>query len=228
MTKNVNKNNIEIPEEASGHRTCRDYPLLKAVDEGNLSRRDFIKGVISSGATIAAVGYIHNGPGVNTAKAATGSSARLISLNINGKTRRVDVLMNETLAMTLRYKLGLTGTKLSCDRGECGSCTVLLGDQAVYACSVLTHSARDKKVTTIEGLQSASGDLHPVQKAFVKELGPQCGFCTPGQIMSAVGLLKANPNPTQDDIILSMSGNLCRCGSYNHYLKAVMLAAKGG
>ena len=104
---------------------------------------------------------------------------------------------NETLAMTLRYKLGLTGTKLGCDRGECGACTVIIDDIAHYSCSTLTHTVRTRKVLTIEGLAGPNGELHPVQKAFVDELAPQCGFCTPGQVMSAVALLKRNPKPTR-------------------------------
>ena len=194
-----------------------------------ISRRDFIKGVISSGATIAALGYIPPAPGAGRASAASpGTAERLVNLKVNGRTRRVDVLPQETLAMTLRYKLGLTGTKLSCDRGECGACTVLIDDVAYYSCTTLTHSVRNRNITTIEGLQSPSGGLHPVQKAFIEELGPQCGFCTPGQIMSAVALLKENPHPTREEILASMSGNLCRCGSYDHYFKAIIRAAQGG
>jgi aerobic-type carbon monoxide dehydrogenase small subunit (CoxS/CutS family) len=157
---------------------------------------------------------------------AAGTVERLISLNVNGKMRRVDVLPQETLAMTLRYKLGLTGTKLGCDRGECGACTLLIDDIPTYSCSTLTHSVRGRKVTTIEGLQGSNGELHPVQQAFIDELAPQCGFCTPGQAMSAVGLLKVNPSPTRDEARRAMSGNLCRCGAYDHYLNAVMRAAE--
>jgi aerobic-type carbon monoxide dehydrogenase small subunit (CoxS/CutS family) len=135
-------------------------------------------------------------------------------------------MKQETLALTLRYKLGLTGTKLGCDRGECGNCTVLIDDVPRYACSVLTHSARTSKITTIESLAGASGKLHPVQEAFVEELAPQCGFCTPGQIMSTVGLLKVNPRPTRAEAAEALSGNLCRCGAYDYYLNAVMLAAR--
>ena len=206
-----------------------DLSLFSRGRDKLISRRDFIKGVISSGATIAALGYISPAPGAGRAWAASpGTVERLISLKVNGRTRRVDVLPQETLAMTLRYKLGLTGTKLSCDRGECGACTVLIDDVAYYSCTTLTHSVRNRNITTIEGLQSPSGELHPVQKAFVEELGPQCGFCTPGQIMSAVALLKENPHPTREEILVSMSGNLCRCGSYDHYFKAIMRAAQGG
>lgn len=190
------------------------------------SRRDFIKGVIASGATVASMGYMFRAAGVSSARAATGAVERLITLKVNGQMRRVDVLPHETLANTLRYKLGLTGTKLSCDRGECGSCTVNIGDTAYYACTTLTHTVRDREITTIEGLAGPNGELHSIQQAFVDELGPQCGYCTPGQIMSAHALLKANPNPTIEEARLAMSGNLCRCGAYDHYLKSVMRAAR--
>jgi aerobic-type carbon monoxide dehydrogenase small subunit (CoxS/CutS family) len=157
----------------------------------------------------------------------SGGIERLISLNVNGEVRRVDVLPQETLAMTLRYKLGLTGTKLGCDRAECGACTVLLDDVAHYSCSTLTHSVRTRKIVTVEGLAGPNGELHPVQQAFVDELGPQCGFCTPGQVMSAVALLKHNPRPSREEARMAMSGNLCRCGAYDNYLNAVMRAAGG-
>jgi aerobic-type carbon monoxide dehydrogenase small subunit (CoxS/CutS family) len=190
-----------------------------------MSRRDFIKGVIASGAAVSGMAYFSGGCARPTA-AMQGTVERLLSLNVNGQVRRVDVLPQETLAMTLRYKLGLTGTKLGCDRAECGACTVLIDDVVQYSCSMLTHRVRDRQITTIEGLESPSGALHPVQQAFVDELGPQCGFCTPGQVMSAVGLLKANPQPTRDEVRLAMSGTLCRCGAYDHYLKAIMRAAR--
>ncbi|MDH3281593.1 MAG: (2Fe-2S)-binding protein [Gammaproteobacteria bacterium] len=192
-----------------------------------ISRREFIKRVIVSGVVVSAAGFAFHGAGTGSARAATaGAKERLISLKVNGRVRRVDVMPQETLAMTLRYKLGLTGTKLGCDRGECGACTVLLDDTPNYSCSTLTHSVRDREVITVEGLQGPGGELHPVQKAFMAELGPQCGFCTPGQIMSAVGLLKLNPNPTREEARVAMSGNLCRCGAYDHYLNSVMRAAR--
>lgn len=188
------------------------------------SRREFIKGVIASGVAVSAGAYFTGcaRPTPSTA----GSVERLISLTVNGQIRRVDVLPNETLAMTLRYKLGLTGTKLACDRAECGACTVLIDDDALYSCSMLTHRVRGRRITTVEGLESESGELHAVQRAFIDELGPQCGFCTPGQVMSAVALLKATPNPTREEARAAMSGNLCRCGAYDHYLNGVMRAAK--
>ncbi|HEY5567176.1 MAG TPA: (2Fe-2S)-binding protein [Gammaproteobacteria bacterium] len=190
------------------------------------SRRQFIKGVIASGAAVSGAGVLFGGlSGCAPDRAGVGGVERMLMLRVNGAMRTVDVLPNETLAMTLRYKLNLTGTKLGCDRGECGACTVLVDDVATYSCSTLTHSVRDKAITTIEGLESADGQLHPVQQAMIDELGPQCGFCTPGQVMSAVALLKVNPRPTRDEARLALSGNLCRCGAYDHYLNSVMRAA---
>ena len=187
-----------------------------------LSRRRFIKAVIASSVAAASNSGIHSAlaqdrPG--------GAVERLISLNINGQTRRVDVAPQETLAFTLRYKLSLTGTKIGCNRGECGACTVLIDDVANYSCSTLTHSVRGRTVTTVEGLQASDGTLHPVQQAFIDELSPQCGFCTSGQVMSAVALLRENPTPTREEARHAMSGNLCRCGAYDHYLNGVMRAS---
>lgn len=188
-----------------------------------LSRRRFIKGVIYSSAAAA------SGAGYYLASAQSASNAvveRLVSLNVNGRARLVDVAPTETLASTLRNKLGLTGLKVACNRGECGACTVLLDDVANYACSVLTHTVKAQAITTVEGLRSASGQLSAVQQGFVEELSPQCGFCTPGQVMAATALLIANPNPTREQARQAMAGNLCRCGAYDHYLNGVMRAAE--
>ena len=190
------------------------------------SRRQFIKGVIASGVAVSAAGYVVVGRGGEALAQAAGTVARLVTLNVNGRDRPVDVLPNETLIHTLRYKLGLTGTKLGCDHSECGNCTVMLDDVATYSCSTLTHNVRGRKIVTIEGIEGPNGELHPVQKAMVQELGPQCGFCTSGQVISAVALLKHNPKPTVEEARIAMSGNLCRCGAYDHYLKAVMRAAR--
>ena len=196
---------------------------------GGVSRRTFIKGVIATGSAVSSVAYLFRGTeGAVAAPARPGEVERLVTLTVNGRKRRVDVMKQETLVMTLRYKLGLTGTKLGCDRAECGNCTVLIDGVPLYACSVLTHSVRQAEIATIEGLASADGTLHPVQEAFIAELGPQCGFCTPGQIMSTVGLLAVNPRPTRAEAAEALSGNLCRCGAYDHYLNAVMLAAQRG
>ena len=189
-----------------------------------MSRRNFIKGVIASGVAASGLPYLASATSRPALQA--GAAERLVSLNVNGQTRRVDVLPNETLAMTLRYKLGLTGTKLGCDRAECGACTVLVDDVTYYSCSTLTHRVRGREITTVEGLESPSGELHPVQQAFIDELSPQCGFCTPGQVMAAVGLLRANPNPTREEARQAMSGNICRCGAYDQYLNGVMRAAQ--
>jgi aerobic-type carbon monoxide dehydrogenase small subunit (CoxS/CutS family) len=202
--------------------------LADLVQRSASSRRAFIKGVIASGAAASASGYLFRGPGGGVAHAqqAAGTVERLVTLNVNGQDRRVDVLPNETLSHTIRYKLGLTGTKLGCDHGECGACTVIIDGDAIYSCSTLTHSVRGRKITTIEGVEGPNGKLHKVQAAFVAELGPQCGFCTSGQVMSAVALLNHNPHPTVDEARLAMSGNLCRCGAYDHYLRGVMRAAQ--
>ncbi|MEX2469905.1 MAG: (2Fe-2S)-binding protein [Pseudohongiellaceae bacterium] len=188
-----------------------------------LSRRRFIKGVIYSSAVAA------SGTGFYLASAQSGGNAvveRLVSLNVNGRSRLVDVAPTETLAFTLRNKLGLTGLKVACNRGECGACTVLLDDVANYSCSLLTHTVKQRAITTVEGLRSADGQLSAVQRGFIEELSPQCGFCTPGQVMSAEGLLRANPNPTREQARQALAGNLCRCGAYDHYLNGVMRAAE--
>ncbi len=187
-----------------------------------LSRRRFIKAVIASSAAAA------SGTGIQSALAqdrSRGAVERLISLNVNGQTRRVDVAPQEMLAHTLRYKLGLTGTKIGCNRGECGACTVTIDGVTNYSCSTLTHSVRTRVVRTVEGVQAADGTLHPIQQAFIDELSPQCGFCTPGQVMSAVALLEENPRPTREEARQAMSGNLCRCGAYDHYLNGIMRAS---
>ncbi len=186
------------------------------------SRRSFIKGVIAAGAAVSSSAYLFR---TNIAgQPASGGGERLISITVNGQVRRVDVLKQETLATTLRYKLGLTGTKLGCDRAECGACTVLIDGVSHYSCSTLTHSVRARQVVTIEGVRGPGGELHPVQRAFVEELSPQCGFCTPGQVMAAIALLQKNPKPTRAEARHAMSGNLCRCGAYDNYLNGVMRA----
>lgn len=191
------------------------------------SRRRFIKGVIASGSTVFAAGYLFRQPGTAYAQApATGAVEHLIKLNVNGQLRPVDVLDQETLAMTLRYKLGLTGTKLGCDRAECGACTVLIDGVPRYSCSTFTHQVRNRKITTIEGLAAADGTLHPVQQAVVDETGFQCAFCAPGFIMSMVAMLNDNPNVTRAEAAQGLSGNLCRCGDYNKILNSAMRAAE--
>jgi len=193
---------------------------------GPLSRRTFIKGVIAAGAVASSSAYLFRTTPLLGQPSAPGAVERLITLNVNGQDRRVDVMKQETLAMTLRYKLGLTGTKLGCDRSECGACTVLVDDVPRYSCSVLTHSVRGKKIVTIEGLASADGTLHPVQQGVVSEQGFQCAFCMPGFVMAATGFLKTNPNPTRAELAHGVSGNLCRCQDYDKILTALMKGAE--
>jgi len=192
-----------------------------------LSRRTFIKGVIATGAVASSASYLFRASGVLLGQEAlAGSVERLVTLNVNGQTRRVDVMKQETLAHTLRYKLGLTGTKLGCDRAECGACTVLVDDVPLYACSMLTHQVRERKIVSIEGLAAADGTLHPVQRGVVDEQGFQCAFCMPGFVMATVGYLKTNPNPTRQELAHGVSGNLCRCQDYDKILTALMRGAE--
>ena len=193
----------------------------------NVSRRNFIKGVVAAGATVSSASYLFRTTMVSGQQSsAAGAVERLITLNVNGQNRPVDVMKQETLAMTLRYKLGLTGTKLGCDRAECGACTVLIDDVPHYSCSILTHTVRGKKVTTIEGLAAADGTLHPVQQGVVEEQGFQCAFCMPGFVMATVGYLKTNPNPTRQELAHGVSGNLCRCQDYDKILTALSRGAE--
>jgi aerobic-type carbon monoxide dehydrogenase small subunit (CoxS/CutS family) len=192
----------------------------------NASRRQFIKGVIAAGAAVSSSAYLFRSIPLSGQNAAAGSVERLMTLTVNGQQRRVDVMKHETLAMTLRYKLGLTGTKLGCDRSECGACTVLIDDVPRYSCSVLTHSVRGRRIVTIEGLAAADGTLHPVQQAVVEEQGFQCAFCMPGFVMATVGYLKTNPSPTREELAHGISGNLCRCQDYNKILTAMMRGAE--
>ena len=192
-----------------------------------VSRRNFIKGVIAAGAAASSAAYLFRGPGSLIGQTSSpGSVERLVTLTVNGQARRVDVMKQETLATTLRYKLGLTGTKLGCDRAECGACTVLIDDVPHYSCSVLTHTVRTRSVRTIEGLASPSGELHPMQRGVVEEQGFQCAFCMPGFVMSAVGFLGTNPDPTRDELAHGVSGNLCRCQDYDKILTALMKGAE--
>jgi aerobic-type carbon monoxide dehydrogenase small subunit (CoxS/CutS family) len=146
-------------------------------------------------------------------------------LIVNGASHDVTPPDHETLLTSLRERLDLTGTKLVCGRGECGACTVLLDGVSVYSCLTLTATCDDRPITTIEGV-ARDGALHPVQAAFIEHDALQCGFCTPGQILAAIALLRDNENPTEDDVRRGMSGNLCRCGTYPKIIRAVLAAAR--
>ena len=202
-----------------------DIKPVEAVSK-EVSRRSFIKGVIASGAAVSSASYLFRAATLFGQTPSASAAERLITINVNGQQRRVDVLKQETLAWTLRYKLGLTGTKLGCDRAECGACTVLIDDVPHYSCSVLTHTVRARKVVTVEGLAAADGTLHPVQQGVIDEQGFQCAFCMSGFLMATVGFLKTNPNPTRQQLAHGISGNLCRCQDYNKILDAMMRGAE--
>ncbi|RJR19597.1 MAG: (2Fe-2S)-binding protein [Desulfobacteraceae bacterium] len=152
---------------------------------------------------------------------------RLIKTNINGKVMELAVNPGQTLADLLRYELGLTGTKKGCEMGECGSCTVLMDGRPVNSCLVLAVRVDGRSITTIEGVEADSG-LHPIQKAFVEHGAIQCGFCSPGMILSAKSLLEGNPSPDQVEIRTAISGNLCRCTGYQKIVEAIASVAHKG
>ena len=147
----------------------------------------------------------------------------MIELNVNGQAYELDARVERSLAEALRHDLGLTGTKIACDEGHCGACTVHLDGVPVLSCITLVHTVGDREVTTIEGLAE-----HPLVEAFVEADATQCGFCTPGQIVSASALLEANPNPSGDEIRHAMAGNLCRCGTYPKIERAIHAVAAHG
>ena len=193
-----------------------------------VSRRSFIKGAIAASAAVSSTNYLFraNGGAVLAQAPAAGAVDRLITVTVNGRSRRVEVPPMETLATTLRYKLGLTGTKIGCDRAECGACTVLVDGTPHYGCSLLTHSVGGREVTTIEGLEAEDGTLHPMQQAVLEEQGFQCAFCMSGFIMNSVALLNENPSPSRKQAAEWLSGNLCRCADYDKILTSVQRAAE--
>ena len=209
--------------ENLGKSSMSNVEIITATHRA-VSRRSFIKGVVASGAAAYSAGYLFRGAAVY-AQGAQGAVERLISLSINGQQRRVDVMPQDTLAMVLRYKVGLTGTKFGCDRAECGACTVLVDGVPHYGCSILAHSVRGRQVTTIEGLAGPDGELSPVQQAVMDEAGFQCAFCAPGFIMAMTGFLATNNSPTRREAAEGISGNLCRCCDYNKILDSCMRAA---
>lgn len=150
--------------------------------------------------------------------------SRTVKLDINGKLHEIEVKAHWTLLYVLRNKLRLTGTKWGCGTGECGACTVIVDGKAMLSCLLLAIEMENKKIETIEGL-SLNGNLHPLQKAFIEYDGLQCGYCTPGMIMSAKALLNENSNPTMEDVKTALSGNVCRCGSNFKAVKAVLAAS---
>ncbi len=151
---------------------------------------------------------------------------QILSFTLNGSAVDAIVTPTETLLDVLREKLGVTGPKRGCDDGDCGTCTVIIDGNPVRSCLTIALTVQGKDVLTVEGM-SANGDLHPLQKAFYEHGAFQCGFCTPGMLMSAKALLDSNPNPSRDEIRIYMSGNLCRCGSYEEVVEAIQAVAAG-
>ncbi len=192
------------------------------------TRRDFLKG-FGGGAIGAAVTPSLLAQDKGALQTQEGKiplfSHKQITLTINKKKFTLTVESGETLLHVLRERLNLTGTKKTCGRGECGGCTVLLDGKPVYSCMYLAVRADGKNITTIEGL-ATDGKLHPVQQAFIDKDAYQCGFCTPGFIMSSQALLDTNPNPSREDIQKALSGNICRCGNYVKIFDAVSAASK--
>jgi aerobic carbon-monoxide dehydrogenase small subunit len=151
---------------------------------------------------------------------------RNVTVTVNGVRHAVEVEPRELLVYFLRERLGLTGTNVGCDTSTCGTCTIHIDGESVKSCTVLAVQADGAEITTIEGL-ATNGDLHPMQAAFQQYHGLQCGYCTPGMIMAAIGVLNENPNPSEDDIRHGLEGNLCRCTGYHNIVKAVQAVAQG-
>lgn len=155
------------------------------------------------------------------------ATKKVIRLKVNGKEHALEVGVNETLVEVLREKLGLTGTKIGCNRGECGACTVLIDREAILSCLTLAIQCEGKEILTIEGLEDPdTGKLDPIQEAFVENFGIQCGFCTPGMVMSAKALLNSNPNPSEEEVREGIQGNLCRCTGYKQIVESILAAAE--
>ena len=148
-----------------------------------------------------------------------------ITVTVNGVQHTNDVEPRTLLVQYVREVLGLTGTNIGCDTSSCGACSLHVDGEAVKSCTMLAVQADGASITTIEGMASADGTLHPMQKAFMENHGLQCGYCTPGMVMAATSLLKENPNPTEDDVRIGLEGNLCRCTGYHNIVKAVLAAA---
>jgi xanthine dehydrogenase YagT iron-sulfur-binding subunit len=192
---------------------------------GGVSRRGFITSVGTGAIGVAAAGALVQGaPPQPQAEAVKAGDLSTITLTVNGRRQKVLVEARWSLLYVLRDQFGLTGTKVGCERGECGACTVLVDGKARYACMTLAVEADGHEITTIEGLMDGE-ELGPTQQAFAEEDAFQCGYCTPGQVMAAESLLRANPAPNLDQIRQGMAGNICRCGTYAHIFKAVAKAA---
>lgn len=207
-------------------KSAKDADGQMSEPPGPMSRRHFLRGVgLAAGAATVPLSLAQaeeaKSPGL-------GPGAAKFRLRVNGQERTVEAEPRMTLAEVLRDELDLTGTKIVCDRGACGGCTVMLDGESVCACMMWALDAREKDVLTIEGLAAPDGTLDPVQAAFVEHDAQQCGFCTPGLVMRARAFLNENPHPTLEDVKQGLAGNICRCGTYTHVFQAVLTAAGKG
>jgi aerobic-type carbon monoxide dehydrogenase small subunit (CoxS/CutS family) len=231
----ANEPTFPSPEnsDAAESNQAKDRPAAKGI-----TRRGFLKGagVAAAGTALLEGAQVFNREAIAATRGEHrgvkefGPGATPITLNVNGKEQTIQLEPRTTLADALRVHMGLTGTKVVCDRGSCSGCTVLLDNMPVNSCMTLAIDAIGHKVLTIEGLSAShgSGDseaLHPVQAAFIKHDAMQCGFCTPGMVMACSALLKKNPNPSEDDVRQATAGNLCRCGTYPRIFAATLEAA---
>ena len=225
----------------SAHKTPHSPPSLPKEEEqsekrvaddvirNGITRRGFLKGAGLTAAGTALLEGAHAfsreaADAVNHGVTELGPGPVPVSLNVNGKDHRIEIEPRTTLAEALRIQMGMTGTKIVCDRGTCSGCTVWLDKMPVNSCSMLAVDAIGHRITTIEGL-SVDGNVHALQAAFVKHDAMQCGFCTPGMVMSCAALLERNPNPSEMDVRHAIAGNLCRCGTYPRIFVATLEAA---
>jgi len=212
--------------DPSDHLKSTEHATASSPEQGaELTRREFLQntgvGVVATAVTPAVI----SGASAQ-AQDADGVEGTSITLTVNGKQHELTVQDHWTLVELLRDHLQLTGTKVGCNRSECGACTVLVDGTPMYSCSQLAVWMDGRSVMTVEGL-AQNGRLSPVQRAFVDHNGPQCGFCTPGQLMTATALLASNPEPTADQVKSALVGNLCRCSNYNAIVEAVVAAGQG-
>lgn len=212
----------DLPEKKAKKRKSK-----QSSSSSGLSRRDFLKITGASAAAPLVAGAAAIAVEAQTAPAVQGPGKVPVSLNVNGKKYSAQLEPRVTLLDALRDQFELTGAKRVCDRGTCGSCTVLMDGKAVYSCSVLAIDAQSHAITTVEGL-GEPGKLHPVQQAFVDNDAQQCGFCTPGFVVACKAFLDQHPHPTLEQIKHGLGGNFCRCGTYAGIRAAVMQAAKAG